>query len=469
MYSQPYTGSQVQNSQLFQNNNPYPSSQFGQYKYSAPYAGNGMSYGQQSRVNMQQDGLGSDYAYKFEPQVRSNLMMGAEISEIEMILEGERRKFKEIREKLEEDLNNERKIRVEFENKLMRLKDESMKREMFVSELEYKVNTIAQENESIINENRTLKDELQRMQELYNHKIREQEENIQYLQRNEVSMEEKFKIEVDRIRKEGESTIENLCRQWEFRYKSLEEKCKNLLQLKSDMENEISNLNKAIMKIKIDADEELRQRCVRIQEEEYRKYQANLRTIDQKLRTSEEQKEQFARKVHQLAQECQEKDRVLNDKFMEHQKELNDRMVEINDLKNIISKLEIDRDKIFKELQSKESHLNIIQAEYLEFQNQADIVKKNQDSQIEGMIADHTRERRRLEDLRDQQAVKIQQLESVIRQMESEIDRCRQEYQNLTQMLQSNINRTISQTVTENHAFKIPNAQVGPKYDYKYK
>ena len=48
------------------------------------------------------------------------------------------------------------------------------------------------------------------------------------------------------------------------RYKSLEEKCKNLLQLKSDLENEISNLNKAIMKIKIDADEELRQRCVRI-------------------------------------------------------------------------------------------------------------------------------------------------------------------------------------------------------------
>jgi len=49
-------------------------------------------------------------------------MMGAEISEIEMILEGERRKFKEGREKMEEDLNNERKTRVEFENKLMRLK-----------------------------------------------------------------------------------------------------------------------------------------------------------------------------------------------------------------------------------------------------------------------------------------------------------------------------------------------------------
>lgn len=92
---------------------------------------------------------------------------------------------------------------------------------------------------------------------------------------------------------------------------------------------------------------------------------------------------------------------------MEHQKQLNDRMSEINDLKNIMSKLEIDRDKIYKELQSKESHFNIVQAEYLEFQNQADQVKKSFDAQVEGMINDYTRERRRLEDLRDQQARKI--------------------------------------------------------------
>ena len=41
-----------------------------------------------------------------------------------MILEGERRKNKEIRDKLEQDLTNERKTRVEYENKLIRLKDE---------------------------------------------------------------------------------------------------------------------------------------------------------------------------------------------------------------------------------------------------------------------------------------------------------------------------------------------------------
>jgi hypothetical protein len=42
-----------------------------------------------------------------------------------MILEGERRKNKEIRDKLEIELNTERKTRVDYENKLIRIKDDT--------------------------------------------------------------------------------------------------------------------------------------------------------------------------------------------------------------------------------------------------------------------------------------------------------------------------------------------------------
>jgi hypothetical protein len=42
---------------------------------------------------------------------------------LENILEKERAKFKESKEKMEGELDNERKLRIEFENKLIRLKD----------------------------------------------------------------------------------------------------------------------------------------------------------------------------------------------------------------------------------------------------------------------------------------------------------------------------------------------------------
>jgi len=38
---------------------------------------------------------------------------------MEMILEGERKKAREMREKLEADMNNERRIKAEFENKII--------------------------------------------------------------------------------------------------------------------------------------------------------------------------------------------------------------------------------------------------------------------------------------------------------------------------------------------------------------
>lgn len=55
--------------------------------------------------------------------------------EIEYMLENERKKFKEAKEKFEYDLDNERKLRIEFENKLIKLKDEFSRKEVALSEL----------------------------------------------------------------------------------------------------------------------------------------------------------------------------------------------------------------------------------------------------------------------------------------------------------------------------------------------
>lgn len=64
---------------------------------------------------------------------------------------------------MEIDLEGERRTRLDFENKLLRLKEDAQRREMFVTELEYKLQTVTQENESVVQENRMIKDEVNRM------------------------------------------------------------------------------------------------------------------------------------------------------------------------------------------------------------------------------------------------------------------------------------------------------------------
>ncbi len=90
------------------------------------------------KVNPIDDVL-KDIQVKYDSSINKNLQAGTVVTELEMLLEAERRKAKELREKLEHDLDNERKARIDFENKLLRLKNEAGNREMYVSELDYKV------------------------------------------------------------------------------------------------------------------------------------------------------------------------------------------------------------------------------------------------------------------------------------------------------------------------------------------
>ena len=88
------------------------------------------------------------------------------------MLENERRKFKEVKERLEGDLDNERKMRIEFENKLIKLKDEFSRKDVEASELEFKINNLLHQNQDLSVENDRMKHELARLEEIYGGKIR---------------------------------------------------------------------------------------------------------------------------------------------------------------------------------------------------------------------------------------------------------------------------------------------------------
>ncbi len=75
-------------------------------------------------------------------------------------------------------------MRIEFENKLIKLKDEFSRKEVVISELEFKINNLLHENQDIIIENERLKGELARMEELYGGKIHELETTLNMETRN---------------------------------------------------------------------------------------------------------------------------------------------------------------------------------------------------------------------------------------------------------------------------------------------
>ena len=77
--------------------------------------------------------------------------------ELEYMLENERKKFREAKEKFESDLDNERKLRIEFENKLIKLKDEFSRKEVSISEMEFRINNLLHQNQDVLVENERLR------------------------------------------------------------------------------------------------------------------------------------------------------------------------------------------------------------------------------------------------------------------------------------------------------------------------
>lgn len=78
-----------------------------------------------------------DYDQRTTDAMHSNVARGAALTELEMILEGERRKARDLKGQMEAELEGEKRSRIDFENRMIRLKEEAQKREMYVSELEY--------------------------------------------------------------------------------------------------------------------------------------------------------------------------------------------------------------------------------------------------------------------------------------------------------------------------------------------
>ena len=60
-------------------------------------------------------------------------------------------------------MDNERKMRIEFENKLIKLKDEFSRKDVESSELEFKINNLLHQNQDLAVENDRLKHELGRL------------------------------------------------------------------------------------------------------------------------------------------------------------------------------------------------------------------------------------------------------------------------------------------------------------------
>lgn len=142
------------------------------------------------------------------------------------MLENERHKFRETKEKLEADLDNERKRRIEFQNKLIKLKDEFSRKQVLLSESEFKINNLLHQNQDLNMSNERLKHDLSRLEEVYGGRIHELETQLNMETKNFEETTLQYNEQFDKFKREGQEYVDQLNFEMERKIKTLEEKCK---------------------------------------------------------------------------------------------------------------------------------------------------------------------------------------------------------------------------------------------------
>ena len=209
---------------------------------------------------------------RYDVQIISNSKLEKRIKELEIMLNNERSKVDDIRNQTNKELQNEKDLRFRYEEQVLKLKEDSMKKEIEynknLQELEIKISNIFQENSNFHNENKLLRDQNDRLRGTYEEKYKGLEEN--YIKNSNFLNEtiDSMRSENEKIRKEFQDDLKNLHKDWERKFKGLDENYKNMKFHKDELEKEVSNYKKEFLDFKIDKEMEYKERETKLIEEE---------------------------------------------------------------------------------------------------------------------------------------------------------------------------------------------------------
>lgn len=220
------------------------------------------------------------------------------------------------------------------------------------------------------------------------------EEKFANQMRRAQAMEDDYRSQIGKIQSENKSYLDELNGEWEKRYRAIDEKCMKLIGLKQELETELKKMNDVVLRVKMEAEEAIRETISKMQEEEYRKYMSNLKSIENKLMATEETKTVLAKKNQEFINELQVKDRELRQNQLNFENNLNKYKQEISDLQNQFNQVDILVNKYRSELNIKENAIGRMEAEFAEVQKSVAKLKENNKIEIENAIREHNNEKR---------------------------------------------------------------------------
>ncbi|KRX09638.1 hypothetical protein PPERSA_09308 [Pseudocohnilembus persalinus] len=268
--------------------------------------------------------------------------------------------------------------------------------------------------------------------------------------------------EQDQIMSDHEVYVKNMLVDFQMRYDALNNRLKQVKLQKNEMEDKANMIQENMMKSQIDHFEQYRNLKGKLGDEERRKYDENLKQLEQRLAVAKELKEKTIRKNEDLLKEIEYKEKKVYEQISDsfghgYQVEINNLREKINNLHKELSvyNLDIDGHK-YKHIQI-ESKIDFLEEELAEKNRDLMRLKDYNRDQIDFKNVQHNYQRRGYKDSTEQLHRRICDLDNALRLQNKENEAIKTEYDRICHTLQHSINRCLAETLSSRSIVDIKN------------
>ena len=399
-----------------------------------------------------------DLSSKYNAQVLAHSRTEAKIAEYEMLLDQERRKSREIRNDLIKELEQERQMREHTEEQLLRLKEDTMRKEMqdinMIEDLEQKMNSLSHEKNaqlvSIANE----KEEIQRRIDYLTDKNSQMEERIAQAVRELTSEEEVLRSNIEKLKLNQNQDKESVEIEWERKANYLDDQFKKVKSTRDELNVENKQLEQHLANLKQQNDHSLRTQEETLRDEENRRVAHHDNLQGSKINKVDEGKAILEGRVQNLANQHA----AMEDRHQKEMAVLEDEIgrlkEERGDLGAQIQNLEGNLGHLHGEVDLKEQTITRVDRETQDLHVHAARKKQNSGNKLAKVSSDALSGKQIL----IQGCVLLQQrnkeLDGALRAAQTEIAFIKGQHENLIAKLNSNLNDCLDETM-ENHMQQI--------------
>ncbi len=403
---------------------------------------------------------------KCQAHIQAHLGMAKVINDLERALDEEKLRGDAAEAKLEEvarELETEAQRRQEAEGNCTQLVAELHTRDQHVHELSVQAEQLGRENEEMRNILENLKHDNIAITEEFNSKIHISEDRYQRDVTELTAHNDALRQELERMQEEFNHQIHALHTEKENIIRAYDEKLTNATLATTELAEELKKQQKNIENMQVEFAEELARALEQGRHEEFQKAQQAVGDMDKELQGLQGEYEKVYRQNKELVAEIENMERQRKQQQIQIEGDfgrLGDENARLKEEKNRLEHdlrvLSSSVEQFKDEVMLKGNALMRLEGENESLKTDIRRVKESSSEQIERLKREFDAERRKGENNEREMKKKLTDVERDLFDTKEELQRVTAEYEKLGDMLKGNITKLISQTFNDYEKLKTP-------------